>query len=178
MISETATITGDAFLMRHSLVILLFIITGCHAAAKHGAAVPTTMPNEAIGVTVTKGDFIVVGKQDKGIAVYLTIDRRERTCLIEVQNATDDRIAILDSFTDTSLYRGVGFDSSAAAPATQTSVPRRAGMLQVFPSQVLRGSLSFPDSAVQQHLHFRLYFGDPGLSRWIDIETPEFDISR
>ena len=164
--------------MRQSIVILLFIVIGCHAPAKPATAIPATLPNEPIGVTVTKGDFIVVGKQDKGIAIYLTIDRRERTCLIEVQNATDNPIAILDSFSDTALYRGFGFSSSANLPATQTTAPWRAAMIQVFPSQVLRGSLSFPDSEARQHLHFRLYFSDPEMTKWIDVETPEFDISR
>jgi hypothetical protein len=163
--------------MRRALIVIFFLL-GCHSPRDRAIAPPATGPIEPIGVTVTKGDFIVVGKQDKGIAVYLTIDRRERTCLIEAQNAIDKPVAILDSFTDTALYRGFGFCSSANLASTQPATPFRAAMIQIYPAQVLRGSLSFPDSPEKQQLRFRLYYDDPNLTKWIDLETPEFEVSR
>lgn len=162
--------------MRRYLLIALLIL-GCRASRERAITVPTTQPNEPIGVTVTKGDFIVVGKQENGIAVYLTIDRRERTCLVEAQNATDKPIAIFDTFTDSSIYRGYGF-ASTLNPTTQPFAAFRAPMIQVYPSQVLSGSLSFPDGEAGNMIRLRLYHDDPSLTRWIDIESPEFTIAR
>lgn len=164
--------------MRYAISLILLLTLGCHSAREQAVRSPSTHPIEPIGVTVTKGDFIVVGRQDKGIAVYLTIDRRERTCLIEVQNATDSPIPILDSFTESALYRGFGFQTNSTPSTSPSTAPWRAAMVQLFPSQVLRGSLSFPDALLKQQINFRLYFEDPQMSKWIDVQSPEFEISR
>ena len=162
---------------RRLIILIIAVLAGCHSRAMRKSVAPATQPMEPIYETDSLGDFLVVGKQDKGIAVYLTIDRREKTCLVEVQNATDAQLPIVDSWSDTSIYRGVGFHNlTEISPATKPLPVTPATMTLLLPAQVSRGSLALPSSPVHQQVRLRLYFGNSNLTQWMDVESPEFDL--
>jgi|GEM_PF-6384195 len=159
------------------IAAVIAVLSGCHHNPAPKLAAPASPPAEPISVTVAQGDFVVVGKQENGIAVYLTIDRREKTCLVEVQNATGAELSILDSWTDSSMYRGVGLsDITVESPSAKPPPLTPATMTSLMPAQVSGGSLNLPATPARQQVRFRLYVGDPMLTKWMDVESPVFEV--